>query len=324
MSNKKVSLSIVIPLYNEEESLLELAEWIDNVCKENKIDYETIYVDDGSTDQSWQVIQSIKKRYPNTRAYRFQRNYGKSAALNVGFRYANGDVVITMDADLQDSPNEIPSFYHMIIVEKYDMVSGWKRKRYDPISKTVPSKLFNKVTSIISGIKLHDFNCGLKAYKKEVVKTIDVYGEMHRYIPYLAKASGYKKIGEKIVEHKPRKYGKSKFGVERFINGFLDLLSLTFILRFGRKPMHFFGTLGIIFFVSGFFITLYVIIEKLTKIYSGIPANKIRPIVEQPLFYLALVALISGLQLFLSGFLGELIIRSSSEKHNYLISEVID
>jgi glycosyltransferase involved in cell wall biosynthesis len=323
MSNKTITLSVVIPLYNEAESLPELIEWINKVCKQHDIDYEAVFIDDGSKDNSWEVIKKLKLSFPTIKAHRFQRNYGKSAALNVGFRNAIGDIVITMDADLQDSPDEIPELIKMLIEGNFDVISGWKKRRYDPISKTVPSLFFNLVTRLISGIKIHDFNCGLKAYRKEVVKSIEVYGEMHRYIPFLAKAAGFNRIGEKVIDHRARKYGVSKFGLERFINGFLDLLSLSFIIKFGRKPMHFFGSLGVMCFVAGFFTTGYLIVEKLYKLYIGVHPSQIRPIVEQPLFYLSLVALVSGLQMFLAGFLGELIARSSSDRNSFLISESI-
>jgi glycosyltransferase involved in cell wall biosynthesis len=314
-------LSIVIPLLDEAESLPELSAWIERVVHNLALSYELIFIDDGSRDSSWEVIQKLKENNNNIKGIRFRRNYGKSAALFEGFKMAQGKVVITMDADLQDSPDEIPGLYAMITVEKYDLVSGYKKKRYDPLSKTLPSKFFNRVTRLITGIKLHDFNCGLKAYRGAVVKSIEVYGEMHRYIPFLAKAAGFGKIGEKVVEHRPRKYGSSKFGWERFVNGFLDLLSLTFILRFGRKPMHFFGLLGVFCFLSGFLITLYLIIEKLYKIWNQTPTSQIRQVVDQPLFYIALAALIIGVQLFLTGFIGELILRHAPDRNEYLVAE---
>ncbi len=311
-------ISVVIPLFNEEESLPELHDWIVRVMQENNFSYEIIFIDDGSNDASWKVIRKLKEKNPNVRGIRFQRNYGKSAALNVGFQAAKGNVVITMDADLQDSPDEIPALYKMITQEGYDLVSGWKKKRYDPLIKTVPSKFFNFVTRKVTGIPLHDFNCGLKAYRKQVVKAIEVYGEMHRYIPYIAKEAGFKNIGEKVVKHYPRKFGHTKFGFERFINGFLDLLSLTFILKFGKKPMHFFGSLGTLAFLAGFGITAWLIYEKLYNLAHNL---KVREVTDQPLFYLALTAMIIGMQLFLSGFIGELIGRSSADRNKYLIAE---
>lgn len=317
-----IDISIVIPLYNEAESLPELVEWIHRVMHQYTWSYEIIMVNDGSTDESWSVICQLKSQYPEIKGIKFQRNYGKSAALHTGFQYANGEVIITMDADLQDSPDEIPELYRMIKEEKYDLISGYKKKRYDPLTKTIPTKLFNWATRKISGIhNLHDFNCGLKAYRKEVVKSIEVYGELHRYIPFLAKEAGFKKIGEKIVKHRPRKYGTTKFGLERFINGFLDLLTLSFTLKFGRAPMHFFGSLGVVSFLTGFFIVIYLIAEKLHGLHIG---TKPREVVDQPLFYLALTALIVGVQLFLAGFLGELLIRNHPNKNNYLIAEIIE
>ncbi len=313
----KKDLSIIIPLYNEEESLPELCQWIARVLKPMDISYEILMVDDGSSDTSWKVIQSLWEQYPVVRAFRFGRNYGKSAALDLGFSQACGDVVITMDADLQDSPDEIPKLYEMIVKKGYHLVSGWKQKRYDPISKTLPSKLFNKVTSIFSGIKLHDFNCGLKAYQGKVVKTIHLYGEMHRYIPVIAKQNGFGRITELVVEHRARKYGVTKFGLERFIYGFLDLLSISFVSRFRKRPMHFFGSLGTITFLMGFGITVWLIWDKL---YSLSHHLKVRDVVDQPLFFLALVAIIVGVQLFLAGFLGE-IMANQTKKEDYIISE---
>lgn len=313
-----MQLSLVIPLFNEEESLPELAAWIQRVCQENKYSYEILFVDDGSTDKSWQVITELSSRDTNVKALRFRRNYGKSAALYCGFEAAQGDVVITMDADLQDSPDEIPGLYKMIMEEGFDLVSGWKKKRYDPFMKTVPSKLFNWTARRVSKIKLHDFNCGLKAYRNDVIKSIEVYGEMHRYIPILAKRAGFRKIGEKVVIHQARKYGSSKFGLERFVNGYLDLLSLSFIQRFGKRPMHFFGVWGSIMFMIGGGVALYLLIEKVYKSLSNIP---LRDVTDQPLFYLALLAIVLGVQLFLAGFLGELISRSGSDRNKYLISE---
>ena len=318
MKENTPEISVVIPLYNEEESIPELYEWIVRVMKENNFSYEIIFVDDGSNDDSWEIIKNIAAKDSNVKGISFRRNYGKSAALNTGFRAAKGKVVITMDADLQDSPDEIPALYKMITKDGYDLVSGWKKERHDPITKTVPSKFFNFVTRMVTGINLHDFNCGLKAYKNDVVKSIEIYGEMHRYIPYIAKEAGFKKIGEKVVKHYPRKYGTTKFGLERFINGFLDLLSLTFILKFGKRPMHFFGSIGMLFFIIGSGITIWLIFEKLYKLSNGM---KVREIVDQPLFYLALVTVIVGMQMFLAGFLGELIGRSSADRNKYLIKE---
>ncbi|MCC5921679.1 MAG: glycosyltransferase family 2 protein [Cyclobacteriaceae bacterium] len=314
----RINLSIVVPLLDEEESLPELVSWIDKVCSKESYLYELILVDDGSTDNSWKVITELMSDYESLRGVRFNRNYGKSAALDVGFRYAQGDVVITMDADLQDSPDEIPALYQMIISDGYDMVSGWKKKRYDPISKTIPSKFFNYVTSKISGIRLHDFNCGLKAYRHNVIKSLTLYGEMHRYIPVIVKNQGFKKIGEKVVEHRARKYGSTKFGLERFIFGFLDLLSVTFVTKFRKRPMHLFGSLGTLSFISGTAITIYLIWRKLYHLYNHLPA---RDIVDQPLFFLALVAVVAGIQLFLAGFLAEMITQTDARKSDYNISE---
>ncbi len=310
-------LSIIIPLYNEEESLPELCKWIDKVIKQMGISFEILLIDDGSTDLSWKTIQSLWEQYPVIRAYRFGRNYGKSAALDMGFHHCEGKVVITMDADLQDSPDEIPKLYEMITVKEFHLVSGWKQKRYDPISKTIPSKLFNKVTGWFSGIKLHDFNCGLKAYQGKVVKTIHLYGEMHRYIPVISKQNGFGKIGEMVVEHRARKYGVTKFGLERFIFGFLDLLSITFVSKFKKRPMHFFGSLGTLSFLMGFSITLWLILDKLSNLRNHLKA---RDVVDQPLFFLALVAIIVGVQLFLAGFLGE-IMANQNKKEEYVIAD---
>jgi glycosyltransferase involved in cell wall biosynthesis len=310
-------LSIIIPLYNEEESLPELCKWIDKVVKQMGISFEILLIDDGSTDLSWKTIQSLWEQYPVIRAYRFGRNYGKSAALDMGFHHCEGKVVITMDADLQDSPDEIPKLYEMITVKEFHLVSGWKQKRYDPISKTIPSKLFNKVTSWFSGIKLHDFNCGLKAYQGKVVKTINLYGEMHRYIPVISKQNGFGKIGEMVVEHRARKYGVTKFGLERFIFGFLDLLSITFVSKFKKRPMHFFGSLGTLSFLMGFSITIWLILDKLSNLRNHL---KVRDVVDQPLFFLALVAIIVGVQLFLAGFLGE-IMANQNKKEEYVIAD---
>jgi glycosyltransferase involved in cell wall biosynthesis len=312
-------LSILIPLFNEEESLPELCDWIHRVLKESGLQYEIILVDDGSTDNSWKEIQSLWERFPVIRAFRFGRNYGKSAALDHGFQQCEGRVVITMDADLQDSPDEILKLYDKIENDGFDLISGWKKKRYDPISKTIPSKLFNQVTSLVSGIKLHDFNCGLKAYHSRVIKTIHLYGEMHRYIPVIARQNGFRKIGELVVEHRPRKFGVTKFGLERFIYGFLDLLSITFVSRFRKRPMHFFGSLGTISFMMGFAITLWLIFEKL---YNQQNHLRVRNVTEQPLFFLSLVAIVVGVQLFLAGFLGE-ILASQGRREEYIIREEI-
>ncbi len=312
-----MDLSIVIPLFNEDESLPELSAWIARVVDPLGWQYEVVFVDDGSTDESWTTIQSICKNHPTWKGIRFQRNYGKSAALHVGFKAVTGNVVITMDADMQDSPDEIPSLYKMIVEDGYDLVSGWKKVRYDnTLSKNIPSKLFNAAARQVSGIYLHDFNCGLKAYKKKVVKSIEVFGEMHRYIPVIAKWTGFKKIGEKVVEHRPRKYGVTKFGWNRFINGFLDLLTITFISKFGRSPMHLFGLYGTLCFLMGFGISIYLIIAKLTSPEFSL-TNK-------PGFYLAMLAMVLGMQLFLAGFVGEMIVRNASERNAYLIEETTD
>ncbi|MFN5319760.1 MAG: glycosyltransferase family 2 protein [Bacteroidia bacterium] len=308
-------ISVVIPLYNEDESLPELSAWIERVMQENNFTYEVIFIDDGSTDSSWQVVQQIRDKNSCFRGIRFRRNYGKSAALNVGFAAAKGDVVITMDADLQDSPDEIPDLVKLIREDGYDLISGWKQKRYDPITKTLPTKLFNWAARKMSGIYLHDFNCGLKAYRSDVIKNIEVYGEMHRYIPVLAKWAGFKKIGEKVVQHRARKYGTTKFGWERFINGFLDLLSITFVSRFGKKPMHLFGFLGTISFMVGFFIALYLTYAKIF--------HHAYRMTERPIFYFGLLMMIMGTQLFLAGFLGELISRNAGDRNNYQVSETL-
>ena len=310
----RVDISVVVPLYNEAESLPELVAWIDRVACANSLSYEIIMVDDGSTDGSWAVVEELKRSYPAIRGKSFMRNYGKSAALYVGFEMAEGDVVFTMDADLQDSPDEIPAMRRMILEEGYDLVSGWKRKRYDPIGKRWPSKFFNLTARLMSGIKLHDFNCGLKAYRRKVVKSIEVYGEMHRYIPILAKHAGFKRIGEKVVEHHERKYGVSKFGLERMVKGYLDLISVTFMSRFGRSPMYLFGSLGTIMFIAGFVALAWIVVEKFT-----IGA----PLTNQPLFYFSLLSVVLGVQLFLAGFLGELINRRSTERNHYLIDNEI-
>lgn len=311
-----MDLSIIIPLLNEEESLPELEEWIHRVVTENGYSYEIIMVDDGSTDDSWTTIQRLHQKNPSVRGIKFRRNYGKSAALNEGFKMAQGDVVITMDADMQDSPDEIPELRRMIIEDNYDIVSGWKKKRFDNrLTKNLPSKLFNAATRRVSKIKLHDFNCGLKAYKNRVVKNIEVYGEMHRYIPLLAKWSGFKKFGEKVVEHRPRKYGVTKFGINRFVNGFLDLASIMFVGKFGKNPMHFFGLWGTLSFLLGFVIFLYLTISKFFFAVTGLT--------QRPLFFVALVLMIIGTQLFLAGFTGELISRNSADRNNYLVEDRI-
>lgn len=318
MSSKQVKVSIVVPVFNEDESIPELHQWIRQVVEKNKLSYEVLFVDDGSKDNSWKVIQDLAKRDSNVQGLKFNRNYGKSAALQTGFDHAVGEIVITMDADLQDSPDEVPDLIEMIEKEGYDLVSGWKKKRHDPLSKTVPSKLFNGVTRMVSGIPLHDFNCGLKAYKKEVVKNIEVYGEMHRYIPLIAKWSGFASIGEKVVDHKARKYGQTKFGSKRFFTGFLDLLSVTFVSRFRKNPMHFFGIFGTFFFLAGTIIAMWLIGEKLYNLSQHLP---VREVVDQPLFFLALLAIVLGTQLFLAGFLAEIIIRVGHKKNDYLIIE---
>jgi glycosyltransferase involved in cell wall biosynthesis len=317
-----MDISVVIPLFNEDESLPELTAWIAKVMQEHNFTYEVVFVDDGSTDNSWAVIESLKLEYPAVRAIKFRRNYGKSAGLNVAFEAAQGDVVITMDADLQDSPDEIPELYRRIKEEKLDLISGWKKKRYDPLSKTIPTKIYNAATRRMSGIhNLHDFNCGLKAYRKEVVKNIEVYGEMHRYIPVIAKWAGFVKIEEQVVEHRSRKYGVTKFGMSRFINGLLDLLSIFFVGKFGKRPMHFFGTMGVLSFLIGTFLAVWLIGVKLYDISNGIPLK--RDVTDQPLFYIALVAIILGSQLFLTGFVAELVSRSAPERNNYLIEKEI-
>lgn len=315
---KDKDLSIVIPVYNEEESIPELLEWIFRVLDQHKINAEVLMVDDGSSDSSWDVISSQSKADKRVLGFRFNRNYGKSAALQTGFNESVGAVVITMDADLQDSPDEIPELMSMINDHNLHIVSGYKKKRHDPLSKTVPSKLFNWVTRMVSGIKLHDFNCGLKAYRKDVVKNIHVYGEMHRYIPLIAKWNGYKNIGEKVVEHRARKYGTTKYGMKRFVTGFLDLLSVTFVSRFKKNPMHFFGVFGSLSFIGGFLITIWIIGEKLFRQYYHMET---RAVVDQPLFFLALVALIVGMQLFLAGFTAEMMIQINQKKSDYLITE---
>jgi glycosyltransferase involved in cell wall biosynthesis len=315
-----MDLSIVISLFNEEESLKELVPWISETLKGETLSYEIILVDDGSTDGSWNTIEDLSKSYP-VKGISFRRNYGKSAALYCGFEAASGEVVVTMDADLQDSPEEIPHLVKMIREDGYDLVSGWKKKRHDGFfSKNLPSKIYNATTRRVTGIKLHDMNCGLKAYRAEVVKNIEVYGEMHRYIPYLCKNAGFSRIGEKVVKHRSRKFGKSKFGMDRFVNGFLDLLSLWFLNRFGKKPMHFFGLIGSLTFFIGAVISIYLIIQKLITQSKGLP---FRQVTDQPLFYISLVALIIGMQLFLSGFVAELVSRNSSDRNNYKVKKRI-
>jgi glycosyltransferase involved in cell wall biosynthesis len=314
-------ISIVIPLLNEDESLPELEAWIARVMDAHHFSYEVLLIDDGSTDKSWDVITSLSERNKNIKGIKFRRNYGKSAALNIGFSEAKGDVIITMDADLQDSPDEIPELYRRIKEEKYDIISGWKKKRYDPITKTLPTKLFNWATRKMSGIYLHDFNCGLKAYRSEVIKNIEVYGEMHRYIPVIAKSAGFKKIGEQVVEHRARKYGTTKFGLNRFVNGFLDLLTIFFMGKFGKKPMHFFGIYGLLCFIIGFFIAIYLLVNKMIHLINH---EKAALVADNPVFYLGVAAMIIGTQLFLAGFLGELISRSSGERNTYSVSEKIN
>lgn len=314
-----MDISVVIPLYNEEESLPELFAWIQRVMNQNGYSYEVIFVNDGSTDRSWQVIEELAAKHEEAKGIKFRRNYGKSPALFCGFEKAQGDVVITMDADLQDSPDEIPELYRMIKEDGYDLVSGYKKKRYDPLSKTLPTKLFNATARAVSGIKnLHDFNCGLKAYRKDVIKNIEVYGEMHRYIPYLAKNAGFGKIGEKVVHHQARKYGVTKFGLNRFVNGYLDLISLWFLSKFGVKPMHIFGFLGSLMFILGFLAVVGVGAHKLYAMYSGQPYILVT---DSPYFYLALTTMILGTQLFLAGFLGEMIARNSTERNKYQVEK---
>lgn len=308
-----MDLSILIPLLNEDESIGELAEWIEKVMKEHSFTYEIIFIDDGSIDNSWIIIQEMSKNNPSIKGIRFSRNYGKSAALHVGFGEAHGNVVITMDADLQDSPEEIPEMYRMCMEDGFDLVSGWKKKRYDPVSKTIPTKFYNWTTRRMSGIKLHDFNCGLKAYKNDVIKNIEVYGEMHRYIPVIAKWAGFSKIGEKVVQHRKRKYGKSKFGISRFIRGPLDLLTIMFVGKFSKRPMHFFGSLGTLLFLAGFFIAGWLAFEKIF--------HDVFKITERPLFYLAILFMIIGSQLFIGGFLAEMIGRNNPDRNKYVIKD---
>lgn len=316
-----MNISVIVPLYNEEESLPELASWIKKVMLENNFSYEIIMINDGSTDRSWDVVKELSSRDSCIKGIKFQRNYGKSAALQKGFEAAQGDVVITMDADLQDSPDEIPDLFKMITQDGFDLVSGWKKKRYDPISKTIPTKLYNWATGKMSGIKLHDMNCGLKAYKKAVIKSIEVYGEMHRYIPVMAKMAGFRKIGEKVVLHQKRKFGVTKFGLERFINGPLDLMSILFISKFGKRPMHFFGSIGIVTFLIGLLSAAYIGFVKLYHVFNQVPAKLVT---QSPYFYLALTCMIIGTQLFLAGFLGEMISRNSQERNVYLVDEKIN
>jgi glycosyltransferase involved in cell wall biosynthesis len=310
-----INISVVIPLLNEDESLPELHQWIQKVMQEHNYTYEVVFIDDGSTDNSWKIIEELQEKDPCVKGIKFQRNYGKSAALHVGFQKVEGEVVITMDADLQDSPDEIPGLYKKITEEGYDLVSGWKKKRYDPLMKTIPTKLFNRATRQLSGIKLNDFNCGLKAYKKSVVKSVEVYGEMHRYIPVLAKFAGFKNIGEQVVQHQARKYGKTKFGMNRFMNGFLDLITVTFMGRFGKKPMHFFGALGTLMFFLGFLIAIYLGIMKLFVDTDG------KLIAERTEFFVAIAFMIIGSQMFLTGFIAELVNRNSSTRNNYLVEK---
>lgn len=313
-----MQISVVIPLLNEEESLNELHHWISETLDSNGFSYEIIFVDDGSTDGSWEVISTLSRKHNNIKAIRFNRNFGKSQALHAGFKAADGDVIITMDADLQDNPEEIPELYKMITEQNYDLVSGWKKKRYDSvIAKNLPSKLFNAAARKTSGLKLHDFNCGLKAYKNEVIKTVDVYGEMHRYIPVLAKNAGFSNIGEKVVQHQARKYGETKFGMERFLNGFLDLLTIWFLGSFGKRPMHLFGALGVVMFIVGFGFAAYLGIDKLFLNKAG------RLITQRPQFYISLVSMLIGIQLFIAGFIGELILRTKREKQRYHIKETL-
>lgn len=316
-----MDLSVVIPVYNEEESIAELSDWIDKVCIREGISFEIIFIDDGSSDSSWQKIKELSTKKPSVKGLRFRRNYGKAAALHTGFSEASGDVVITMDSDLQDSPDEIPELYRMIKDEGYDLVSGWKKKRYDPFVKRVTSKIYNRTARLYSGIKLHDFNCGLKAYRNEVVKSIEVFGEMHRYIPMLAKEAGFRKIGEKVVEHRARKYGVTKYGLDRFMKGYLDLLTIRFITRFGKSPMHLFGFLGTLMFIIGFVMAGYLGIKKLVFVHNGLRAPLVT---DSPYFYIALTVMIIGSILFLTGFLGELINRNSSERNSYLIKDKVN
>lgn len=316
-----VDISIVIPLLNEAESLPELHAWIKRIMDENKYTYEIVFIDDGSTDDSWSIIQGLKNSFPEVKGLKFRRNYGKSAALNEGFAIVQGDSVFTMDADLQDSPDELPEMHRMLWEDGFDLVSGWKQKRYDPVTKTVPTKLYNWATRKMSGIYLNDFNCGLKAYKNEVVKSIEVYGEMHRYIPVMADRAGYKKIGEKVVEHRARQYGETKFGLSRFIRGPLDLLSIIFVSRFGKRPMHFFGFWGAVAFLFGFGLTVFVLVQKFMALSQGVRKTLVT---DNPLFYLALVMLIVGSQLFMGGFLAEMLSRNAPNRNKYEISDKVE
>ena len=315
-----MNISVVAPLFNEEESLPELCAWIDKVMRKNNFTYEVLLIDDGSKDNSWEVVEQISNENTNIKGIKLRRNYGKSAALNVGFARAKGDVVITMDADLQDSPEEIPALYNKISNEGFDLVSGWKAKRYDPLSKTIPTKLFNWAARKASGIYLHDFNCGLKSYKNTVVKSVEVHGEMHRYIPVLAKWAGFSNITEQVVEHQSRKYGVTKFGLERFVNGFLDLLTITFVSRFGKKPMHFFGVLGTLMFMLGFILFTFIASEKLYAMFASIPAKNIA---DMSAFYIALTAMIIGVQLFLAGFIAEMVSRNAYDRNNYQVEKEV-
>lgn len=319
-SGEAVDISVVIPVYNEEDSLPELMQWIASVMATHGFAYEVVFVDDGSSDRSWETIASLAWEYPQVRGYSFRRNHGKSAALYTGFEAAIGEVVITMDADLQDSPDEIPELYRMITEQGYDLVSGWKKNRKDPVGKTLPSRFFNATARCVSGIKLHDFNCGLKAYRRKVVKSIEVYGEMHRYIPILAKKAGFSRIGEKVVDHYPRRYGKTKFGMERMLKGYLDLITVTFITRFGRSPMYIFGGLGTLMFLLGGFTTVWLIAEKIYRQNHGFT---VRGVADQPLFFIALTAVILGVMLFLAGFVGELINRNSGDRNRYVIDDTV-
>jgi len=315
-----MNISVVVPLFNEDESLPELCAWIDKVMQKNNYSYEVLLIDDGSKDKSWEVIEKISVENSNIKGIKFRRNYGKSAALNVGFAKAEGDVVITMDADLQDSPEEIPKLYNKIAIEGFDLVSGWKAKRYDPLTKTIPTKLFNWAARKASGIYLHDFNCGLKSYKNTVVKSVEVHGEMHRYIPVLAKWAGFANITEQVVEHQSRKYGVTKFGLERFVNGFLDLLTITFVSRFGKKPMHFFGVLGSLMFMLGFGVFTYITCAKLYAMFAAIPAKNIA---DMSGFYIALTSMIIGVQLFLAGFIAEMVSRKTYDRNNYQVEKEV-
>ena len=315
-----MNISVVVPLFNEDESLPELCAWIDKVMQKNNYSYEVLLIDDGSKDKSWEVVEQIAAENTNIKGIKFRRNYGKSAALNIGFAKAKGDVVITMDADLQDSPEEIPTLYNKIAVEGFDLVSGWKAKRYDPLTKTIPTKLFNWAARMASGIYLHDFNCGLKSYKNTVVKSVEVHGEMHRYIPVLAKWAGFSNITEQVVEHQSRKYGVTKFGLERFVNGFLDLLTITFVSRFGKKPMHFFGVLGTLMFMLGFGLFTYIGGAKLYAMFAAVPAENIA---NMSGFYIALTAMVIGVQLFLAGFIAEMVSRNAYDRNNYQVEKEV-